>query len=77
MRGYSQIVVETNQKATESLGVQLGALCINLKYPVQKVAERLNISRQTVYDWFSGRANPTKKKRDGVNKLIIALTQNK
>ena len=76
MRGYSQIVMEANQAAEKNIGVELGALCISIKYPVQKVAERLNISRQSVYDWFSGKAKPAKTKHELVQKLIEELTQN-
>tara|TARA_R110000822_G_scaffold322_5_gene1351 strand:+ start:1387 stop:1632 length:246 start_codon:yes stop_codon:yes gene_type:complete len=74
MRGYSQVVMEANQNAEKTIGVELGTLCIKLKYPVQKVAERLHISRQSVYDWFSGKAKPAKSKHDLVQKLMEELT---
>lgn len=77
MRGYSQIVIEANQSARSTVGVELGAVCITHKYPAQKVAERLNISRQTVYDWFSGKAKPSKSKHDLVQSLIKELSLNK
>lgn len=76
MRGYSQIVIEANQAAENTLGVELGAVCIKLKHPVQKVSESLNISRQTVYDWFSGKANPTRLKKEDVENLIKELSKN-
>ena len=76
MRGYSQIVIEANQAAEKTLGVELGAVCIKLKHSVQKVSESLNISRQTVYDWFSGKANPTRLKKDEVKQLIRELSKN-
>ena len=76
MRGYSQIVIEANQAAEKTLGVELGAVCIKLKHPVQKVSESLNVSRQTVYAWFSGKANPTRLKKDEVEKLIRELSKN-
>tara|TARA_R110000803_G_scaffold64687_3_gene125759 strand:+ start:1203 stop:1436 length:234 start_codon:yes stop_codon:yes gene_type:complete len=74
MRGYSQIVIEANQTASKSLGVELGAICIKLKHPVQKVSDSLNISRQTVYDWFSGKANPTRLKVVEVEQLLKELS---
>ncbi len=55
MRGYSQGLIETNQNAKEGIGTLLGRLCISLKYPVSQVAKDLQVSRQTVYDWFSGK----------------------
>jgi|TARA_R110000803_G_scaffold192241_3_gene255012 DNA-binding transcriptional regulator YiaG len=74
MRGYSQIVIENNQSAKNSLGVSLGAVCIKTKYPAQEVANRLNISRQTVYDWFSGKSKPHKSKHDLIQALIEELS---
>jgi DNA-binding transcriptional regulator YiaG len=74
MRGYSQIVIEANQAAENTLGVELGAICIKLKHPVQKVSESLNISRQTVYDWFSGKSKPSKSKHDLVQNLIKEIS---
>ena len=63
MRGYSQMVIEANHKAKETIGTLLGKLCITLKYPASQVAKDLNVSRQTVYDWFSGKARPSKLNR--------------
>jgi DNA-binding XRE family transcriptional regulator len=60
MQGYSQLMIENNTKASETSGTLLGKLCIALKYPASQVAKDLNVSRQTVYDWFSGKAKPSK-----------------
>ena len=73
MRGYSQNIVEANQAATKTLGVNLGAICISLKYPASQVAKQLGISRQTVYDWFSGKTKPHKEKELIINDLINKL----
>jgi DNA-binding XRE family transcriptional regulator len=75
MRGYSQIIIETNQKATETVGTLLGALCISLKYPVSQVAKELNVSRQTVYDWFSGKTKPSKQVEHKVSALINKINK--
>lgn len=77
MRGYSQIVIEANQSASSSLGVELGAVCIKTRYPAQEVAKELKISRQTVYDWFSGKTNPAKTKNDLILALIERLSNTK
>jgi predicted transcriptional regulator len=72
MRGYSQCVIEANQLADPSnIGVMLGRACIAQKYPAAMVAKELEISRQAVYDYFSGNAKPTKDKES----LIIELIQ--
>ncbi len=74
MRGYSQIVIEANQSADPGLGVTLGALLIVKKYPVSRVAVELEVSRQTVYDWISGKAKPLRSKTVAITNLIDKLT---
>ena len=81
-RGYSQIVIEDNQNAialyneneTEvPLVLRLAEMCIAKKYPAAAVAEKLNLSRQTVYDWFSGKATPNASNNDKIKGLIEEL----
>jgi hypothetical protein len=74
VRGYSQIVIEANQSADPGLGVTLGALLIVKKYPVSRVAVELEVSRQTVYDWISGKAKPLRSKTVAITNLIDKLT---
>ena len=58
--GYSQSLVEANKKANiKSLGVALGRLCIKHGVPVSEVAQELNVSRATVYNWFWGATSPS------------------
>ena len=73
MRGYSQVIIEANQRAKETVGTLLGKLCISLKYPASQVAKKLNVSRQTVYDWFSGRKKPAVRHQLKIKELIVAL----
>ena len=70
MRGYSQVIIEANQKAKETVGTLLGKLCISLKYPASQVAKDLSVSRKTVYDWFSGKTRPSKRTELKVSALI-------
>jgi predicted transcriptional regulator len=74
VRGYSQIVIEANQSADPGLGVTLGALLISKKYPVSRVAVELEVSRQTVYDWISGKAKPLRSKTVAITNLIDKLS---
>lgn len=76
MRGYSQSIVEANHQAdSENIGVLLGRLCILQKIPVSVVAEELELSRQTIYDWFSGKAIPAKERESSIVYLIQRLTE--
>ena len=73
MRGYSQNVIEANQNAKEGLGVLLGAVLISKKYSAVLAAKELEVSRQTVYDWISGKAIPLRSKTEAIAKLIDRL----
>jgi hypothetical protein len=73
MRGYSQSIIEANQNAKEGLGVLLGAVLIAKKYPVSVAAKELEVSRQTVYDWISGKAIPVKAKTQKIASMIDRL----
>lgn len=73
MRGYSQSIIEANQNAKEGLGVLLGTVLIAKKYPVSLAAKELEVSRQTVYDWISGKAIPIKSKTKIIAEMIDRL----
>lgn len=73
MRGYSQAIIEANQAAKPSLGVMLGTLLIASKYSASMAAKELEVSRQTIYDWISGKKIPNRTKNEAIAKLIDKL----
>lgn len=73
--GYTLRVAEQNVAADpELLGVQLGKLCIHAAIPVTSVADKLGVSRQTVYNWFSGTVKLSARYSVAVRELIAALS---
>jgi len=48
----------------DSLGVQLGRLCVDANLPAAYVAKALNTSRMTVYSWFRGQSVREKKRKE-------------
>ena len=65
MHNYSVKVVELNSTANQDLlGVQIGRLCIFHNVSVITVAGYMNVSKATVYKWFSGRSDISKHLRD-------------
>ena len=67
--GYSARLVELNKQAdTRLLGVRLGRVCIKKDISVSQVAAKLRVSRQTVYNWFSGAHTPSAS----VNQQLLA-----
>lgn len=75
--GYSARLIKQNRNADRQLlGVRLGRACIKSNTSVTEVAELLGVSRQTVYNWFSGEKNPQNVLVDAVTKLIATLSRN-
>ena len=69
--GYSQNIVAANKQANvRSIGVELGRVCIKNGVSVQEMASLLNVSRQTVYNWFVGRRSPHVKYHEYITKLL-------
>jgi len=51
---YSQQIKDAVQSAPKTLGNQLGRWAVYLNFPVTKISELTGVSRQTIYNWFSG-----------------------
>ena len=68
--GYSQRLIEANKVAGDSLGVALGRLCIERDISVNRVAEHLNVSRATIYNWFWGTHTPAREHGDHISLFI-------
>ena len=51
---YAQKLINTVADTPKSLGNQLGRWAIPLDVPVMKIALALGVTRQTVYNWFTG-----------------------
>ena len=52
---YSDTIKQTTKAAPKTLGNQLGRWAIHLDFPVIHIAKFTGATRQTVYNWFSGR----------------------
>lgn len=62
MQGYSIRVARAVMREDgyqDRLGVRLGRMCVDQDIPVMEVASAMKVSRQTVYNWFLGRMQPT------------------
>ena len=73
-QGYSLKLRDLNRRApSKSLGVRLGRVCIKHSVPVTVVAERMGVTRQTVYNWFRGASTPHVGLTALVEQFIAAL----
>jgi len=69
--GYSFRTVQLNKEADKTrLGVTLGKACIGLGIPVVSIASKLGVSRQTVYNWFTGAHDPHESHAKEISRLI-------
>jgi DNA-binding transcriptional regulator YiaG len=73
--GYSLRLVQLNGAAAKSLGVELGRACIKHNMPVAVVAQRLGVSRQTVYSWFTGASAPRSSTEEKIKTLMDTLSR--
>lgn len=72
LRGYSYTIVKAVKAADQTLpGVRLAQVCVAHDIPVTAVANKLSVSRQTVYSWFTGRFKPTQVMAARIETLIL------
>jgi len=68
---YSTHIVALNKKADgRLLGVRLGRVCIKNQIPVAEVMRSLEVSKQTVYNWFCGATSPQNLLTTKVERII-------
>jgi transcriptional regulator with XRE-family HTH domain len=73
--GYSARLIALNKEANSKLlGVKLGRVCIKRNIPVSLVASELGVSRQTVYNWFTGANTPLNQSVGAVEALLKSFT---
>jgi hypothetical protein len=76
--GYSARIIAANHRQDDSsLGVKLGRVCIALDIPVTVVAEKMGVSKQTIYNWFMGAYAPHASCKATVEALILDLDKRK
>lgn len=75
MLGYTLALAKTNKAANgRGLGVKLGRVCIRNDIPVQTVADHFRVSRQTIYNWFSGKRHPQATMHAKIETYIAAIS---
>ena len=73
-QGYSLRLRDLNMKADQrKLGVRLGKACIEHNVPVMVVAERMGVSRATVYNWFCGASAPQPTTISSIESFLASI----
>jgi len=69
--GYTLKTKRLNDAADPvSPGVILGKFCIERDIPVFIIADTFEVSRQTVYNWFTGHNKPNQKLQQKIFEYI-------
>jgi predicted DNA-binding protein YlxM (UPF0122 family) len=64
-------LVQANQAAnSKKIGVVLGRYCIAKDIPVAEIAEKFDVSRMTIYSWFTGAAEPHRSKAEQIAAML-------
>jgi transcriptional regulator with XRE-family HTH domain len=72
--GYTLRIRDLNAKADKrKLGVRLGRVCIKHDVPVTVVAQRMGVTRATVYNWFCGVSAPQASAVSLIESYIASL----
>jgi transcriptional regulator with XRE-family HTH domain len=72
-RGYSRRIVEVNAEANkDSLGVRLGRYCISRDISVSEMASYFEVSKMTIYKWFTGKSEPRKLHQEKITKILTS-----
>lgn len=73
-KGYTkEVAARMSNPEITGLGVELGRLCLLHGYSVKEVAEVYEVTRQTVYNWFSGKTYPSKHLVSKLQTLVDRL----
>jgi DNA-binding transcriptional regulator YiaG len=73
-RGYSQRFIDAVRAADQThMGVKLARLCIKNEVSVSEIAAELEVTRATVYSWFTGQSAPRPAAVAKISHAISAL----
>ena len=74
---YSVKTLNAVKAAPKTLGNQLGRWAVHLDFPVAQIAIITGASRQTVYNWMTGKSTVINGYRPAVERLLAILMKAK
>lgn len=73
---YSDTVKQSVASAPKTVGNQLGRWAVHLDFPVMAISRYTGATRQTVYNWFSGK-EVTNAYKERVKSMLNILQTSK
>lgn len=78
LRGYDSLFIRKVEEADQKPAVLLLAdVCIEKNIPVAQVAELLDVSRATIYNWMTGKTTPSSRYLALISKVALRLSKRK
>lgn len=70
-RGYSTLFIRKVEEADQGdLVIQFAHACIARELPISEVARRMEVTRATVYNWFTGKSSPRVHQLEKIRKTL-------
>jgi transcriptional regulator with XRE-family HTH domain len=70
-RGYSTLFIRKVEEADRGdLVSQYAYACIDRNLPMSEVARRMDVTRATIYNWFTGKATPRAHQQEKIRKAL-------
>lgn len=71
-RGYSTLFICKVEKADQGdLVIQYANACIARNLPMTEVARRMDVTRATIYNWFTGKSYPRVHQQEKIRKALV------
>lgn len=70
-RGYSTLFIRKVDEADQGdLVRQYAHACIDRNLPIMEVARRMEVTRATIYNWFTGKSSPRAHQQEKIRKTL-------
>lgn len=70
-RGYYTLFIRKVEEADQGdLVRQYANACIDRNLPMSEVARRMDVTRATIYNWFTGKATPRAHQQEKIRKTL-------
>jgi predicted DNA-binding transcriptional regulator AlpA len=71
-RGYSTLFIrKVGEADLGDLVSQYANACIDRGLPMSEVARRMDVTRATIYNWFTGKAVPRAHQQEKIRKALV------
>jgi DNA-binding phage protein len=71
-RGYSTLFIRKVEEADQgNLVIQFANACIDRELPIAEIARRMEVTRATIYNWFTGKSSPRVHQQEKIRRTLV------